>query len=234
MDLVKEMEWADGVSKHSFVLKKHPPASMAGFGCRTIPGERNIDCQLYYNCDMPETNLLSDEELVILIRTKEKERFTDIVGRYQDKLLRYAAYLIHDEHKAMDVVQDAFIKAYINLNGFDIKKKFSSWIYRIVHNEAMNSVKKYHKEVPFLQGADFQSEENIEQDFSKKETIEKTQECLKEMSVLYGEPLALYYLDEKSYEEISDILRIPMGTVATRINRAKTLMKIICQKNSLI
>ena len=179
---------------------------------------------------MPEINILSDEELVVLIRTNEKERFTDIVERYEDKLLRYATYLIHDENKAMDVVQDAFIKAYINFNGFDVKKKFSSWIYRIVHNEAMNSVKKYHKETPLLQNADFQSEENIEQDFTRKEIIEKAQFCLDQMPVLYSEPIALYYLDEKSYEEISDILRIPMGTVATRVSRAKILMKEICQK----
>jgi RNA polymerase sigma-70 factor (ECF subfamily) len=180
---------------------------------------------------MPETNILSDEELAVLIRTKEKERFTDIVERYQDKLLRYATYMVHDEQKASDVVQDAFIKAYINLNGFDEKKKFSSWIYRIVHNEAMNSIKKYHKEVPLLQNVDVQSEENIEYDFSKKEIIEKAQSCLDQMPLLYSEPLALYYLDEQSYEEISDILRIPMGTVATRISRAKSLMKALCQKH---
>ena len=180
---------------------------------------------------MPETNILSDEELAVLIRTKEKERFTDIVERYQDKLLRYATYMVHDEQKASDVVQDAFIKAYINLNGFDEKKKFSSWIYRIVHNEAMNSIKKYHKEVPLLQNVDVQSEENIEYDFSKKEIIEKAQSCLDQMPLLYSEPLALYYLDEQSYEEISDILRIPMGTVATRISRAKSLMKSLCQKH---
>jgi len=183
---------------------------------------------------MPEAHILSDEELVVRIRTKEKEWFTDIVLRYQEKLLRYAIYLIHDEHKAKDVVQDAFIKAYINLNGFNIKKKFSSWMYRIVHNEAMNSIKKYHKEVPLLPDMDVQSEENIEHDFGNKESIEKAQSCLDDMPVLYSEPLALYYLDEKSYEEISDILRIPMGTVATRINRAKKLMKIICQKHSQI
>ena len=94
----------------------------------------------------------------------------------------------------------------------------------------MNSVKKYHKETPLLQNADFQSEENIEQDFTRKEIIEKAQFCLDQMPVLYSEPIALYYLDEKSYEEISDILRIPMGTVATRVSRAKILMKEICQK----
>ena len=50
------------------------------------------------------------------------------------------------------------------------------------------------------------------------------------MPVIYKEPLSLFYLEEKSYEEISDILRIPMGTVGTRVNRGKILMKKLCQK----
>jgi RNA polymerase sigma-70 factor, ECF subfamily len=53
---------------------------------------------------------------------------------------------------------------------------------------------------------------------------------LKEIPLLYSEPLSLYYIDDKSYQEISDILRIPIGTVAVRISRAKKLMKKICQK----
>ena len=183
---------------------------------------------------MSENVTLSDEALVGIVRTKSKERFAEIVKRYQIKLLRYATQLVHDEQKASDVVQDAFVKAYINLNGFDVKKKFSSWIYRIVHNEAMNLLKKYHKETPLIAEMDIKSEENIEHDYTKKELIEHTQSCLGDMPVLYSEPLALYYVDEKSYEEISDILRIPMGTVATRINRAKKLMKILCQKNKSI
>jgi len=181
---------------------------------------------------MPDIKLLSDEELVVQIRTKNKERYSDLVKRYQDKLMRYATYLLHDEQKALDVVQESFIKAYVNLNGFDTKKKFGSWIYRIVHNEAMNSAKKFIKEIPLMQGMDFKSDEDIEYEFSKKEIVEKAQKCLDQMPALYSEPLALYYLEDTSYEEISDILRIPMGTVATRINRAKGLMKAICQKNT--
>lgn len=181
---------------------------------------------------MPESDTLSDEALVVLVRTKEKERFSDIVERYQEKLMRYAIRIVHDEQKAMDVVQDAIIKAYINLNGFDEKKRFSSWIYRIVHNEAMNRIKKHQKEIPLPPDFDVRSEENIEDEYSRKEMIEKVQMCLDKMPVMYSEPLALYYVDEKSYEEISDILRIPMGTVATRINRAKVLMKTICQKHT--
>ena len=174
---------------------------------------------------------LTDEEIVERIRSSDSELYAIIIERYKNKLLRYATNLVHDQSKASHIVQDAFIKAYINLNGFNTQKKFSSWIYRIVHNEAMNVVKKYQKEVPMLDDFDFESGEDIIKDFEQKETAIHVEKCLNLIPLIYSEPLSLYYLDEKSYEEISDILRIPMGTVAIRISRAKKLMKHICQKN---
>lgn len=181
---------------------------------------------------MPNVKSLSDEQLVTEIRSIDKELYVHLVKRYEEKLMRYATYLIRDGHKAADVVQESFIKAYVNLNGFNTKKKFSSWIYRIVHNEAMNAMKKYRKETPLTEAFNVMSDEDMIHNLTKKEIIEKANICLKQMPVLYSEPLALYYLEDKSYEDISDILRIPMGTVATRINRAKGMMKIICQKNT--
>lgn len=180
---------------------------------------------------MSDFEKLSDEEIVEEVRSKDQELYYIIVERYQNKLLRYAISLIKDEDRASDVVQDSFIKAFINLNGFDTKKNFASWIYRIVHNEAINIVKKYQKELPILDDFDFQSDESIENNFEQKETVVKVKKCSEEMPLLYSEPLSLFYIHEKSYKEISDILRIPMGTVATRISRAKILMKKIWQKN---
>jgi RNA polymerase sigma-70 factor (ECF subfamily) len=176
-------------------------------------------------------NNFSDEEVVEKIRSVDQELFSIIIERYQHKLMRYATHLVHDEDVALDIVQNSFIKAFVNLHGFDSKKKFSSWIYRIVHNEAMNSIKKYKKEIHMPEGFDFASDEDISRDFEQRENSSKVEKCLKKMPILYSEPLSLYYLDEKTYEEISDILRIPMGTVATRISRAKIAMKHICQKN---
>lgn len=180
---------------------------------------------------MQKSHDISDEVLVVEIRTKDKERYAELVERYQHKLLRYAAYLVHDEQKALDIVQESFIKTYINLHGFDTKKKFSSWIYRIVHNEAMNEAKKHKKEIPMLPDVDYQSSEDIEEAYSKNEIKHMAEDCLKNMPVIYSEPLALYFLEDKSYEEISDILRIPMGTVATRMSRAKAIMKKLCQRH---
>lgn len=172
---------------------------------------------------------ISDESVVEKVRTEDRELYAELMKRYQQKLMRYVANLIKDKDKSADVVQSAFIKAFTNLNGFDTSKKFSSWLYRIAHNEAMNLIDKHQKEIPFPEGFDTQSDEDIEKDFEKNETREKIEKCLADMPVLYSEPLSLYYMEEKTYEEISDILQIPMGTVATRISRAKLLMKKLCQ-----
>ena len=179
---------------------------------------------------MKDITKLSDEKIVELVRKKDKELYVHIIKRYQDKLMRYANYLTGDEQMASDVVQESFIKTYINLNGFDTKKKFSSYIYRIVHNEAINLIHKRKKEVSLYEGIDFESKESIEDEFVKKELANRTHNCLGKMPVMYREVLSLFFLEEKSYEEISDILRIPVGTVGTRINRAKVIMKKICQQ----
>lgn len=180
---------------------------------------------------MEDSKKLTDETIVEKTRSQDQELYAVLVERYQKKLLRYAINLTKDESIAADVVQESFIKAFVNLNGFDTKKKFSNWIYRIVHNEAMNVIKKHKKDVPLPEGIDLESDENIEDDFRQKEAVVKVKRCLGGIPLMYSEPLTLRYIEEKSYEEISDILRIPMGTVATRIKRAKILMKHICQKN---
>lgn len=179
---------------------------------------------------MSELSKLTDEEVVEYTKTKDKQAYAEIIRRFQDKLMRYATHILNDHDKASDVVQESFIKAYTNLNSFDTKKKFSSWIYRIVHNEAINLIKKYKKELPLFNDIDFDSGINIEKDYTKKEIIEMVRSCINEMPVLYKEPLSLFFLEDKSYNEISDILRIPTGTVGTRINRAKILMKKTCLK----
>jgi len=186
-----------------------------------------------YNKDMLDLSKHSDEEVVEITRTKNKEAYAEIIKRYQEKLMRYAKYLVNDHDKVSDVVQNAFIKAYTNLNGFDVKRKFSSWIYRIVHNEAINLINKYKKEKPFFDNIDFDSGVNIEKEYTQNEIRKMVRNCLKEMSLLYREPLSLYFLEDKSYNEISDILRIPIGTVGTRINRAKLIMKQICQRKKV-
>lgn len=172
----------------------------------------------------------SDEKVAELVRKENREYFAELMDRYQKKLLRYAGNLLGDEQKAQDVVQESFIKAFVNLNGFNVNKKFSSWMYRIVHNEAINLVVKNKKQVPLNEDMEFDSGVDIEDDLIKKELMEHTHSCLERLPSMYAEPLVLFYLEDKKYEEISYILRVPTGTVGTRITRAKKIMKSICQK----
>lgn len=172
----------------------------------------------------------TDEELVERVRSQDKDLYTEIVSRYERKLLRYAESILSDRGKAVDVVQDAFIKAYVNLNGFNTKKSFSSWIYRILHNEALNSAKKHQRETKLPEGFDAPDPNHFEQELKSKETAATVRKCLDRLPLKYAEPVALYYLEDKSYEEISDILRLPTGTVGVRINRAKKAMREICQE----
>ena len=93
---------------------------------------------------------LTDEEIVEKVRTSNQDLYSVIIDRYQKRLVRYVNNLIKNEDKAIDVVQESFIKAFVNLNNFNIEKKFSNWIYRIAHNQAINLAKKYQKETPLL------------------------------------------------------------------------------------
>ncbi len=178
---------------------------------------------------MEDLKTFTDEQIVEYVRSKDKESYVLIVLRYQNKLMRYSNSLIHDDHKSADIVQNAFIKAFINLNNFNTKMKFSTWIYRIVHNEAINKIIKHRREIPLPIDMDIASDEDIELNFNKEEIKTKVNNCISEIPLIYAEPLTLFFLEEKSYEEISDILRLPIGTVGTRINRAKNLLKNICQ-----
>lgn len=182
---------------------------------------------------MKSVNKLTDEELVRLVRSQDQELYRELVRRYQNKLMRYATYLIRDQNQAADAVQEAFIKAFVNLKSFNVKKKFSSWIYRIVHNETINQAKKHRPEIS-LDGNHWIQETvsnsvNLEADFEKQEIKQMIHSCLNRLPLKYRSPLTLYYLEDQSYQEISDVLRMPVGTVGTRINRAKKLLLTICR-----
>lgn len=94
----------------------------------------------------------------------------------------------------------------------------------------MNLIVSEKKNVPINWELDFDSGIDLEDDLIRKELKIRIDLCFEKMPVLYREPLTLHFLEDKSYGEIGDILRIPVGTVGTRINRAKILMKKICKK----
>lgn len=169
----------------------------------------------------------SDEELVEIVRTSNNELYREIINRYQTRLFTYVRFMTKDDEKAKDAVQLTFIKAYRNLYSFDTQRKFSSWLYRIAHNEAINVLKKYNRETTLPHESDLsqRESEHIEMILERAEQNKKVRDLIEDLPVMYKEVVVLFFIEEKSYEEISDILRIPLGTVGVRISRAKDRLK---------
>ena len=176
---------------------------------------------------------MTDEELVIKTIDGDLTAYDELVRRYERKLLRYAGGLVKNGCE-QDVVQEAFIKAYKNLKSFDTKKKFSSWMYRIAHNEAINQIKKNSRTINVGIREWFEEKitvsESSEDELVKKEELGELKEKIDKLSINYKVVLKLYYFEEKSYSEISDILRIPVSTVGVRIKRAREKLKNEYQK----
>ncbi len=171
----------------------------------------------------------SDEELVALA-LKQSDFFAQIVKRYEAKLTAYLKRLFNlNREDIEDILQEAFVKVYLNLNEFDGDLKFSSWIYRIAHNQAISSWRKV-KARGFsisLDENDWQeltAEIDVADEVSRGLDRQLIAEALARLPLKYREVLILKFLEEKNYKEISDILKKPAGTIATLINRGKKLL----------
>ena len=179
----------------------------------------------------------TDEELVSLV-LEDQDYFLYLVRRYEQKLFRYIARISSlSQDDIEDVLQDIFIKVYKNLNNFDTDLRFSSWVYRITHNEVISNYRKYKnkaKIISFDKDGEFikniGDELDIERDINLDELKKETFSILGKMDIKYREVLILKFLEEKSYREMSDILRKPEGTIATLINRAKKEFLKILEK----
>ena len=187
-----------------------------------------------------------DDIRLVQLSLENKEAFYYLVKRYEAKLLRYINRLtnIHTD-EAEDILQDIFIKVYRNLNGFDQNLSFSSWIYRIAHHEIINHYHRNKRRISMTTSEESQDELNslteiinddpdsYEQLIAMENAL-KIREILDELPEKYKEVLILFFLEEMSYNEISDVLRKPPGTIATLINRGKKKFKKIALKNNLI
>lgn len=169
---------------------------------------------------------LSDAE-ILRKSLEDVDYFSCIFERYEAQLLRYILRLASmSEEEAQDILQDAFIKIWKNLHAIDSRMKISSWIFRVIHNEAISWIRKRNA---FGRGAQVSWEEKyeeVEAPLFGEEEVEgykeqKVMDILNQLPFAHREILVLRFLEELSYEEISDVLKIPEGTVATRINRAK-------------
>lgn len=181
---------------------------------------------------------ITDEELVAKTLEKE-ENFKYLIERYQDKFSQYIRRKTSvSREDVQDLLQDIFIKIYLNLRGFDTSLKFSSWAYRIAHNEIITWYRK-KKIRPQINFEDYEEENlvnffredtDIEKEFDRKELKERIREAMEKLDEKYKDIIILRFLEEKEYEEISDILQMPLGTVSTLIYRGKKELQKLLSK----
>ncbi len=185
-------------------------------------------------------NLLkcSDQELVVSA-LDDKQQFTAIVHRYEAQLFRYIVRQgCRDKDQAQDLLQNVFIKTYLNLNDYDASLPFSSWIYRIAHNETVSHFRKEkHRPLVFDKKEDEAVFEKIADDLGfvmqdmQQHHASEIPAAMERLESRYRDIIVLKFFEEKSYEEISDILQMPQGSVASLISRAKKKMKYFLEKN---
>ena len=174
----------------------------------------------------------TDEQIVEMAKSN-KQCYMCLMQRYEDKIQRYVLRISGvSQETAEDIVQDIFLKVYINLNDFNSELKFSSWIYRIAHNETINYWRRNKKRKSLKVSWDdnealkniIKDEYNTEQEVYQKINNEVLLESIGELDDKYRTVIMLNYLEGKSYQEISEILKKPIGTVGTLLNRAKKIL----------
>ncbi len=179
----------------------------------------------------------TDEEIARKIqRGENNEVFGILVERYESKMTRYARKFFSNGDDVKDIVQEIFIKAYTNIQSFDASRRFSPWLYRIAHNELVNLVRKKSKQPFFSFDMDalfphLAAKETADADINAREIKEAISRTLNKLDLKYREPLALYYVEELSYQEIADVLEIPVATVGVRISRGKSKLKKLYEDN---
>lgn len=176
---------------------------------------------------------VTDEELAKR-SVSDTAPFGVLIDRYNTVLFRYVMRRSHaSKEDAEDIVQNSFIKMYRNINDFDPSLKFSSWAYRITHNELIDWYRK-QKRRPTLVINDNEDDDifskvagdiNIEKEAIQKETKREIEKIIQDLDPKYQEIITLRFFEDRSYDEISDILEIPEGTVAIRLSRAKKILE---------
>ncbi len=178
-----------------------------------------------------------DEELLSLVLS-DNRYFSIIIDRYEAKLLSFIKRMsnIGDED-AKDLLQDIFLKVYLNANSFDDNLKFSSWIYAIARHQIINNYRKLKSraegnklalEANLVEG--LVADINIEAEIDANLNLSKVKDVLNLLKPKWRELLILKYFEEKDYREISDIIKKPEGTVASSLNKAKREFKKIYLK----
>jgi RNA polymerase sigma-70 factor (ECF subfamily) len=186
-----------------------------------------------------------DYEFVSLCKKGDVDAFEVLVKNHQKRMLNIAYRMVGDYEEACDIVQDAFISAYRNIKSFKGKAKFSTWLHTIVMNLSKNRLKqlktqllreKFSIDDPVLtndgqiRGELASGEPSALESLERRNIQQKVQECINSLDEDFREVLILRDIQGFSYDEINDLLKIPEGTVKSRLFRAREAMKDCLKK----
>lgn len=164
------------------------------------------------------------------------ESFTHIVTRYKDRIFRYITSFVYDREEARDLAQETFVKAFRYLASYDPARPFSSWLFKIARNTAIDYIKSVQRRPDRVTatgemeegGGDRSSPErpiSVEEQIEKREMNRLILQAVKKLPEVYRSSMMLRYYGNCSYQEIADTLDVPIGTVKFRLNKGKWLLK---------
>ena len=178
--------------------------------------------------DMNDKFKYSDEKLILRFQEGDINAYNELVKRYKDRLLNFVLRYFNNVEQAEDVVQDTLIKLYTHASYYKNVAKFSTWIFTIAKNNALTELRKSkRKKTDSLWTDDGQvidinsKEESLDSKVQNEIAIDQLNKFLDEIPENFRMAVVLRDFQELSYEEISKILEIPIGTIKSRINRGR-------------
>jgi RNA polymerase sigma-70 factor, ECF subfamily len=184
---------------------------------------------------LSELRELDDTDLVNAFLAGESRSFDVLVDRYQARLLNFVYRIVGDRERAEDLVQEVFIRVYRHLARFDRSKKFSTWIYTIASNLGKNELRNRSRNPLVLFTSITQGWEDEERPlefedpssrpddlFRKRHVKELVEQSVAQLPQHHREVFVLREIEGRSYEEIAEITRCNLGTVKSRLNRARS------------
>jgi len=179
--------------------------------------------------DMMNLKKLTDEELMLRFQNGDEDSYSELVERYKNKLMNHIFYYMKDRESAEDIVQDTFVRVYLNKEKYKEIAKVSTWIYTIAINLAKTALSRSGKMNSFsITGKDGENDYEIkdkhsstDRDVLKNELSDIIMSSIDSLEEKFREIVMLRDIDEMSYEEIAALLQIPTGTVKSRLNRAR-------------
>jgi RNA polymerase sigma-70 factor (ECF subfamily) len=180
---------------------------------------------------------VSDEDLMARAATDDTKAFTELVRRYQTRVVHLVSRLLNDRVVSEDLAQEVFIRVHLHRRNYRTGSKFSTWLFTIAANLAKNEIRRRKRRKNWtsldemqeqLQDASLQFADpkaNKEVDLEREQLSGVVGQAIATLPERYRTALVLRDIDGLAYEEISQILKIPGGTVRSRINRARLMLK---------